>query len=177
MRRQLIGIVVGVAAIAIAAAVGAKPKPRNASLDAALQSQAAVRTMSQRLKDARVDYEQARKAGDIGKMNCVSEPLKLLQSVTKLAQLSLVDLQGAQARRRKKQVKREYIKISTLLSKAETYYGQLKGCSMGHGTTVPTGVQIEKKVSPGIPKVNASEGLTKMPATRGYVSSVSPFYN
>ncbi|MCO4761599.1 MAG: hypothetical protein KC502_08855 [Myxococcales bacterium] len=180
MRRQIFAIAIGVCSLALAAAVGAQSKTAtaNAAEIAQMEEQgkAAVSTMESRLKDANKDYAEAMKAQDATKMNCISEPLKMLESVVKLGQQSMLELQSASARIKGKEVKTEYVKISTFLSKAETYYGELKGCGGSAGGTIDGRPLIEKKISNDVPKTNATEGTKTMSTQSGYVSSVSPFF-
>ncbi len=180
MRRQLIAIAIGACSLALAAVVGAQT---NATIsDAEItqmeeQGKAAVNTMESRLKDANKDYAEAMKAQDATKMNCISEPLKMLESVVKLAQQSLLELQSASARKSGSGVKDEYVKISVFLSKAETYHGELKGCGGATGGTIDGRPIIEKNISKDVPNTDATEGTTTLSTDAGYVSSASPFFS
>lgn len=180
MRRQVIAIALGVCCLVLAAAVGAQTKPAVSDAEIAQmeeQGKAAVNTMEARLKDANKEYAEASKAQDARKMNCITEPLKLLVSVVKLGQQSLLDLQKASGSKDGTTVKSEYVKITTFLSKVETYYGELKGCGGAAGGTIDGRPVIQKKTPSNVPKTNATEGTKTLPSNAGYVPSASPFFN
>ncbi len=182
MRRQVLAIAAGTLSLIVAAIVGAQTagqaptKQEVAQMEE--QGKAAVNTMAGRLKDANKDYSEAEKAQDANKLNCISEPLKMLSSTVKLAQQALLDLQANSARKDGPGVKTEYVKISTFLSKAEGYYGELKGCGGDTGGgSIDGRPLIEKSVSDNVPKTNATEGTSNMDNSSGYVSSASPFFS
>lgn len=180
MRRQILAIAIGTCSLVLAAAVGAQTNtPISAAEIAQMEEQGkqAVNTMQSRLKDANKDYAEASKSVRTSEMQCINDPLKMLSSVVSLAQQALLELQGAAARKDGAAVKTEYVKISVFLNKAETYYGELKGCGSDSGGTIDGRPIIEKKISKDVPQTNATEGTTTLTPDSGYVSSASPFFD
>ncbi|MCO4762297.1 MAG: hypothetical protein KC502_12375 [Myxococcales bacterium] len=141
------------------------------------QAAAAVASMEARLKDATKDHLAALKDENSLKPKCIDGPLRSLRRVVRLARKFELRLKAAAAQHDRHATKLAYIKVSTVLSKAETYYGELKGC----GGWIDGQIRVHTPIGPrGVepkgPLVNATEGTRDLPYDSGYVSSVSPFF-
>ncbi len=179
--RRAVVAVLCLGAASAAAVSGEAPPTRKQEAAAAAryaqQAAAAVGRMRDRLKDGQRDYNLAQKEGDGDKVTCISEPLKMLGAVTRLAVGAEVDLKRDVVYRELAGVKSSYVKIATFLGKSEEYYGQLKLCSNAFGQQLAgSGVSVQKIPPADLPRVNATEGLGTLPDNAGYVSSASPFF-
>ena len=184
MKRQLIAIAVGTVSIALAAVVGAQSGETGTgtteaqAVQMAEQAKVAVSTMERLLKEAEAAYSSAQESQDLRKIADMKDPLSLLTSVVKMATSALVDLGSYLTKKRWGDVASEYVKIQTFLSKAEGYYGELKGSSSDtEGGSVDGRPLIEKTISEEVPNTNATEGTSSLDNSSGYVSSVSPFFD
>lgn len=183
MRRQVIAIVLGGLCIALAAVVGAQEGDGTAEKVTEaeakqMQGQAtsAVETMKNLLKEAQNAYNEAVESQNLQAQQAMTDPLALLSSAVKLAQAALVDLGTAMTMRKFEDVKAQYVKIQTYLTKCEGYHGEIMGStSTSDGGSVDGRPLVEKTVSDEVPDADATEGTTTMSDSSGYVSSVSPF--
>jgi len=182
MRREIAGITVGVCCLALAAAVGAQqPGASQANVgDIASQleqAKANVERMHKMVANGFKELEEARKAQNISRVNCVNDALTAMKGLLRLAESNFLAIQEAASRTDAEGVEHEYVKISIAFNKCEELYGQLQGCG-GPSTdgAIDGKPYIEKKIDPDLPTVDPTKGLKSLPPNLENPPSASPFF-
>ena len=182
MRREYLAIAIGICCLLIAAAVGAqKAGEKTPSVDnipgQTQQGKANVERMHKMVSEGFKELEEARKAQNISRVNCVNDALTAMKGLLRLAESNFLALQEAGSRNDAGGVEHEYVKISIAFNKTEELYGQLQGCG-GPSTdgAIDGKPYIEKVVDPDTPEIDPTVGLDEIPQNLENPPSASPFF-
>lgn len=182
MRREYIAMAIGTACLALAAVVGAadgkakKPDPANIPSQSQ-QAKANVERMHRMVADGFKELEEARKAQNINRVNCVNDALTAMKGLLRLAESNRLAMQEAASRKDAAGVEHEYVKISIAFNKTEELYGQLQGCGGPSSEPIIDGrPYIEKSIDPDMVEIDPTKGLKDLPPELNDPPSASPFY-
>ncbi len=179
--RLLVAVVFGVACLLAALLVSAQeaPKPADPAQVAKQleQARAYVARMGTMIGGAFNELEEARKAQNGSRVNCVSDALGTMKGLLRLSEGILLSMQECASRNDAACADHEYVKISIAFNKCEELDGQLKGCG---GPAVDGAIDgrpvIEKTSDSDSPDLNPTEGLNDLAPKLENPPSASPFY-
>lgn len=182
MRRRYMAIAIGTCCLLAGAAVVAqgagekKPSVDNIA-GQTQQAKANVERMHKMVSEGFKELEEARKAQNISRVNCVNDALTAMKGLLRLAESNFLALQEAASRNDAGGVEHEYVKVSIAFNKTEELYGQLQGCG-GPSTdgAIDGKPYIEKVVDPDTPEIDPTVGLDEIPQNQDLPPSASPFF-
>ncbi len=182
MQREYVAMAIGVCCLVLAAAVGAQQagekKPSVDNIPGQTeQAKANVERMHKMVSEGFKELEEARKAQNISRVNCVNDALTAMKGLLRLAESNFLAMQEAASRNDAGGVEHEYVKISIAFNKCEELYGQLQGCG-GPSTdgAIDGKPYIEKQIDPDMPEVDPTAELDDIPQTLENPPSASPFF-
>lgn len=179
--RLLVAVAFGVACLFVALLVSAEETKQPA--DPAVlakqleQARAYVARMGSLIGGAFNELEEARKAQNVSRVNCVGEAVGTMKGLLRLSEGNLLVMQECVSRNDAACTNHEHVKISIAFNKTEELDGQLKGCG---GPAVDGAIDgrpvIEKNVG-DTPDVDPTEGLNDLSPKLENPPSASPFYS
>jgi hypothetical protein len=173
---------IGVCCLVLAATVGAQQaNEKKPSVDnipgQTEQAKANVERMHKMVSEGFKELEEARKAQNISRVNCVNDALTAMKGLLRLAESNFLAMQEAASRNDAGDVEHEYVKISIAFNKCEELYGQLQGCGgPSTGGAIDGKPYIEKQVDPDMPDVDPTAELDDIPMSIEDPPSASPFF-
>ena len=180
--REAIAMLFGVFCLVAAAAVSAEEAASGGSEPNAIernleQGKAHIEHMREMVAKGLEELEEARKAQNIQRMNCVNEPLAMMKGFVKLAESNLMSMQECAARKDASCSDHEFVKISIAFSKTEELNGQLKGCGGPGLESAIDGREfnIEKAIDPDLPEIDPTAGLNDLSSKLDVPVAASPF--
>lgn len=178
--RLMVAVAFGVACLFVALFVSAqeaKPSADPAQVAKQLeQARAFVARMGSLIGGAFNELEEARKAQNVSRVNCVGEAVSTMKGLLRLSEGNLLVMQECVSRNDAGCTNHEFVKISIAFNKTEELDGQLKGCG---GPAVDGAIDgrpvIEKNVG-DTPDLDPTQGLNDMAPQLENPPSASPFY-
>lgn len=178
--RLLVAVGFGVACLFVALLVSAQESGKAG--DPAVvakqleQARAYVARMGSLIGGAFNELEEARKAQNVSRVNCVGEAVSTMKGLLRLSEGNLLVMQECASRNDVGCTDHEAVKISIAFNKTEELDGQLKGCG---GPAVDGAIDgrpvIEKNLGDA-PDLDPTEGLNDLAAKLENPPSASPFY-
>lgn len=178
--RLLVAVAFGLACLFAALLVSAEEPAKADPAQVAKQleqARAYVTRMGSMISGAFNELEEARKAQNVSRVNCVSDALGTMKGLLRLSEGILLSMQECASRNDAACADHEYVKISIAFNKSEELDGQLKGCG---GPAVDGAIDgrpvIEKSSDSDNPDLNPTEGLNDLAPKLENPPSASPFY-
>lgn len=179
--RLLVAVVFGLACLLAALLVSAQEAPKTADPAQVAkqleQARAYVARIGTMIGGAFNELEDARKAQNVARVNCVGEALGTMKGLLRLSEGILLSMQECASRNDAACADHEYVKISIAFNKCEELDGQLRGCG---GPAVDGAIDgrpvVEKYADGDNPELNPTEGLNDLAPKLENPPSASPFY-
>lgn len=178
--RLLVAVAFGIACLFVALVVSAQDaKQTNDPGKIAKQleeARAYVARMGSLIGGAFTELEEARKAQNVSRVQCVGEAVSTMKGLLRLSEGNLLVMQECASRGDGACTDHEHVKISIAFNKTEELDGQLKGCGGPAVDGAIDGRPVIEKYAGDSPDLNPTEGLNDMSPQLENPPSASPFY-